>query len=162
MPVASKKPDTKWTGRQAGLFGRVRRVRPSEVRAELKKALREALDQYENGADGLAYDLTELMRKEGLKFPGNSREIKSSTIWAWTSLEKPHLPTFDQLIGICLITGSERPIEVLASALGLVVLDEDEAVCYDLGRAIVDEEEAKRAMKEAQGQKREAFERLGL
>lgn len=92
----------------------------------LKASMREAIKNSKLSRDQIAQEMTEIARVEGLRPPGNSREISKTLLDKWVSDSSAHIIPLAILPVFCAVTESTLPLQALARALGLTIIAEQE------------------------------------
>lgn len=121
-------------GVQMGLFGHLSLDVLPSLKAEMGKALRSCGLSREQVVD----EINHLAEQSGISL---SLTINTLEKWLAPSATR-HVIPLRVLPLFCRVTGSTRPVEILAAALGLVVVGPREQALIHLGEAAV---EAKRA-----------------
>jgi len=93
---------------------------------KLKMAMRMSLKQSNLSRDQIAERMTETMRAEGLKCPGNSAGVSKAILDKWVSESSAHVISVGLLPAFCFITNSWLAIQVLAASVGATVISEED------------------------------------
>lgn len=121
-------------GVQMGLFGHLSLDVLPSLKAEMGKALRTCGLSREQVVD----QINALAEQAGIP-----NALTINTLEKWVAPSARHVIPLRVLPLFCRVTGSTRPVEILAAALGLVVVGPREQALIRLGEAIVENRRAR-------------------
>jgi len=88
--------------------------------------MREAMKHCGRSRDQVADKMTELMKAEGLRMPGNSKSVSRAILDKWVSDSASHMMPVSLLPIFCIVTRSHLPINVLIQPLDIEVITKDQ------------------------------------
>ena len=101
--------------------------------SRIKCAMREAIKKSGKSRDEICDRLNAIAASEGLRL-GRSDKVTLSLLDAWVAESKSHIIPVTILPAFCKATRCDLPIRILASSLGLDLVDEREAKILTLAK----------------------------
>jgi hypothetical protein len=105
------------------------------VTCRLKAAMRESLKNCDLSREQVAERITEIMKVEGLRCPGNSRGVSRAIFDKWVGESSVHMIPTAILPVFCAAARSWLPLQVLAASAGLKLISPDETKLLLWGQA---------------------------
>ena len=121
--------------------------------AAVKASMRRAAGDPEGEGRKLLVDkINSVARQAEIRLTGgNVRTISKDTLDKWCSAsDTSHPPSIMALLAFCAATGDIGPLRVLARALGVDIMTEEDRHFRDLGRATEELKEARKRLRSIQ------------
>lgn len=117
--------------------------------ANLKARLNQCADESGLSRIQIVDRLNDLATSAGVKLTGgNSKALSLATFEKWLNpSDRDHIPGVIAINAICAALGDHRPLAELIELHGLEVMDEQDRVARDYGKACLKAREAAREMK---------------
>jgi hypothetical protein len=121
----------------------------------LKAAMRKALKDTNLSRDQVADEMTEIMKIDGLRLPGNSKSISRTILDKWVCESAQHMIPVSLIPVFCQVVDSCLPVKILIQPLNLNIIDRNQSKILEWAEA---ELEKRKIIEKA----RKLSEELGL